>query len=220
MTKGLSLRLLSFALFLGALPMAAQTATPFQRPHQNFVDTSGQTCKNCQLFSYAAGTTTPQPTYTDSSGTVQNTNPIILDAAGGASIWMGATPYKFVLEDAQGNTIWTVDNVPGGTSLGACTSPNAIQAANSSGSAVTCDATITINTVAHTINVGGTVPAAHFTLTNLNPINSNWTFDVTSQTTAFASISPLTTKGDLLTFGTAPAVLAKGTDGDVLQADS
>ena len=220
MTKGLSLRLLSFALFLGALPLAAQTATPFQRPHQNFVDASGLPCAGCFLFSYQAGTTTPQPTYTDSSGTVQNTNPIILDAAGGANIWMGATPYKFVLEDASGTTLWTVDNVPGAGSLGSCTSPNAIQAANSTGTGVTCDALITINTSAHTINVGGALPASHFTLTNNNPITSNWTLDVTSQTTAFDSISPLTTKGDLLGFGTANTRLGVGADGTILTADS
>jgi hypothetical protein len=65
-----------------------------------------------QLFSYQAGTNTPVATYTDSTGVTQNTNPIILNARGEASVWI--TPnvaYKFVLEDSAGNTIWTRDQV-------------------------------------------------------------------------------------------------------------
>src|SRR5208337_373544 len=64
--------------------------------------------------SYNAGTTTPTPTFTDSTGGTQNPNPIILDAAGGANIWLGANGgnnYKFVLQE-NGVTQWTSDQVP------------------------------------------------------------------------------------------------------------
>lgn len=67
-----------------------------------------------QLFTYAAGTTTPQATYVDSTQTTQNTNPVILNARGEANVWLDPTlSYKFVLQDALGNQIWAVDNIQG-----------------------------------------------------------------------------------------------------------
>jgi hypothetical protein len=67
-----------------------------------------------QLFTYAAGTTTPQATYTDASLLFPNTNPVIMNAAGQASVWLSPQlGYKFVLEDASGNLIYTQDNILG-----------------------------------------------------------------------------------------------------------
>ena len=69
------------------------------------------------LFTYAAGTSNPQTTYTDSTGATPNTNPMVLDANGSVSCWL--TPgvlYKFVLA-APGSSnppqapIWTSDNI-------------------------------------------------------------------------------------------------------------
>jgi hypothetical protein len=65
-----------------------------------------------QLFTYAAGTSTPQATYTDSTQTTQNTNPIILNFRGEAFVWLDLTlAYKFILKDINGNLIWTEDNI-------------------------------------------------------------------------------------------------------------
>lgn len=71
-----------------------------------------------QLFTYIAGTTTPQATYVDSTQTTQNLNPVILNASGQASVWLviGQT-YKLVLQDSFGNTVWTQDQVAGGINL-------------------------------------------------------------------------------------------------------
>lgn len=63
-----------------------------------------------KLYTYAAGTTTPQATYSDAALTSANANPIILDANGEASIYVGANAYKFVLQDSTGAAIWTFDN--------------------------------------------------------------------------------------------------------------
>lgn len=93
--------------------MEAQTVQPILNPHQHYVNNAGNPCSGCKLYSYVAGTTTQQATYTDSTGTVVNPNPIVLDTAGGANIWMSNNLYKLVLKDASGNTIWTQDNVPG-----------------------------------------------------------------------------------------------------------
>ena len=69
------------------------------------------------LFTYAAGTTTKQNTYTDVALTVPNANPIVLDSAGRATIFL--TPgqsYKFVMSppgdtDPPSNPIRTQDNI-------------------------------------------------------------------------------------------------------------
>ena len=80
-----------------------------------FFDNSGNPLTGGKIFSYEAGTTTPLPTYTSSSGTVAHTNPIILDAAGrvpnGGEIWVALQLYKFVLKTSADVTIATYDNV-------------------------------------------------------------------------------------------------------------
>jgi hypothetical protein len=81
---------------------------------QRFCDNNGNPLAAGQLWTYAAGTTTPQATYTDSTGTTPNPNPVPINARGEASVWL--TPgqaYKFVLNDGFGNLIWTQDQVSG-----------------------------------------------------------------------------------------------------------
>ena len=76
-----------------------------------FDDVTGAPLAGGQLFTYEAGTTTPQDTFSNSTGTL-NTNPVVLDANGYADVWVDpALSYKFVLEDSLGNTLWTEDNV-------------------------------------------------------------------------------------------------------------
>src|ERR1700678_1569145 len=66
------------------------------------------------VYTYAAGTTTPQATYVDSTQTTQQTNPVVLNARGEAQIWLNPSlSYKFVVTDSNGNTIRTVDNITG-----------------------------------------------------------------------------------------------------------
>lgn len=70
------------------------------------------------LYTYAPGTTTPQSTYTDSTGNTANANPVVLDSRGEADVWFDGTKlYKLVLKTAAGVTVWTVDNV-GNSSTG------------------------------------------------------------------------------------------------------
>jgi hypothetical protein len=178
------------ALFL-FVPMAyAVPVTPIANPHVTFVNGSGAPCAGCKLSTYAAGTTTPLATYTDATGASQNTNPITLDAAGGAQIWLGSNSYKFILKDALGTTIWTVDQVNAGN-LFPCGPANAIQAANSAVNGLTCDSQITINTTTHTIT-------AHAIITSSILVNgvtigalgshTTWNFDTTTPATAAASL--------------------------------
>lgn len=76
-----------------------------------FIGADGQPLVGGKLYTYAAGTTTPSPTYTDNTGATPNTNPVILDSRGEANIWLGESTYKFKLTDANDVEIWTVDYI-------------------------------------------------------------------------------------------------------------
>lgn len=97
-----------------------------------YVNGNGVPLTGGQLFTYQAGTTTPQATYTDETGGTPNANPVILDSNGSASVWLNpALSYKFVLEDSLGNLQWSVDNVSG------ILTPNAVNTAAIQAGAVT-----------------------------------------------------------------------------------
>lgn len=71
-----------------------------------------------KVYTYQAGSTTPLVTYTDASGGSQNTNPVTLGADGTADIWLSPSYlYKFVVKDATGSTIYTVDDIGGAVSV-------------------------------------------------------------------------------------------------------
>ena len=82
-----------------------------------FFTNTGAVLTGGKLYTYAAGTTTPQVTYTTSSGNVARTNPVVLDAAGrvpdGGEIWILPVSYKFVLKDSNDVLIATYDNIFG-----------------------------------------------------------------------------------------------------------
>jgi hypothetical protein len=82
-----------------------------------FFTNTGSVLTGGKLYTYAAGTTTPQVSYTTNAGNVARTNPIVLDAAGrvaeGGEIWITAQPYKFVLKDSNDVLIATYDNITG-----------------------------------------------------------------------------------------------------------
>ena len=83
-------------------------------PRNQFLDDNGAILAGGKLYTYAAGTSTPQATYTDSTGDTANANPVVLDAAGRCDVWLDSTlGYKFVLTDSSDVTIWTEDNVFG-----------------------------------------------------------------------------------------------------------
>ena len=81
-----------------------------------FFSNDGLPLAGGKLQTYQAGSTTPLATYTDSSGLVANTNPIILGTSGRPpeTIWLEeGFFYKFVLSDASDVVIQTYDNLYG-----------------------------------------------------------------------------------------------------------
>jgi hypothetical protein len=111
------LRKLLFAVLM-ALACAAQAAVyslPWG-PKPQFVDSNGAPMSSGTLTFYVAGTSTPQNTYTDSTGSTANSNPVTLNSRGEPAneIWLtGGASYKAVLKDSSGSTVWTVDNLAG-----------------------------------------------------------------------------------------------------------
>ena len=82
-------------------------------PFLQFIDANGAPLAGGKLYTYAAGTTTPLATYTTYAGTVSNANPVILDSAGRASVWLATGMYKFVLKDSTDVLSYTTDNISG-----------------------------------------------------------------------------------------------------------
>jgi hypothetical protein len=88
---------------------------------------SGAPLAGGKLFTYQAGTSIKQTTWTDSTQTSVNTNPIILDSNGVANIWLDPTlRYKFVLSpandtDPPSSPLRTVDNVSASLTIPALT---------------------------------------------------------------------------------------------------
>ena len=81
-------------------------------PKSQFIDSNGNPIAGGKVYTYSSGTTTPKVTYNDSSGLSPNTNPIILDAAGRANIWLDGF-YNIVVNDSNDTLVYSTDNVSG-----------------------------------------------------------------------------------------------------------
>lgn len=97
--------------------MPTVNLSPLGGAASQFLDNNGVILSGGKIYTYAAGTTTPQASYTSLSGVTAHANPIILDSAGrvpGGEIWLiDNLTYKFTVETATGSLLGTYDNVPG-----------------------------------------------------------------------------------------------------------
>jgi hypothetical protein len=84
--------------------------TLFPTPDQQFSDANGKPYSGGKLYFYEPATTTPKDVYSDSTGVTVLSNPVILDSAGRASVWLDGY-YRVVLTDSLDNQVWSVDNV-------------------------------------------------------------------------------------------------------------
>jgi hypothetical protein len=82
-----------------------------------FFDNNGNPLAGGKIYTYAAGTTTNQATYTTAAGVIAHSNPIILDAAGrvpSGEIWLtDGLQYKFVIKTSTDVQIGSYDNIIG-----------------------------------------------------------------------------------------------------------
>lgn len=119
------------SLFLLAANVNGQTVAPIGGlGNIQFFDNNGAVLTNGVLYSFQAGTSVQQATYTDSSGLIQNPNPIPFGSGARVQIWLSiGSFYKLVLCSqndgaacAAGDILFTVDQVPGGSTSSGGTS--------------------------------------------------------------------------------------------------
>lgn len=90
--------------------------SPFAGAGAQFFTDDGEVLSGGKIYTYAAGTTTPQATYTSSVGNTPNQNPIILDSGGRLpeDLWLTeGLRYKFVLTDSSSVQIGEYDDIAG-----------------------------------------------------------------------------------------------------------
>lgn len=90
-------------------------AARFVLPREQVFDANGHPLSGAKLYFYETGTTTPEDTFSESTLSTPNANPVIADSAGrfGEIYLTAAQTYKVVLKDSADSTIWTADPVTG-----------------------------------------------------------------------------------------------------------
>lgn len=83
-------------------------------------DSNGAVVSGALLYTYAAGTVTPQATYTDGTGSTPLSNPVVADATGlFPAIWTGGLTYDFACYTPGGTLLWEVRSYTGQQTTGA-----------------------------------------------------------------------------------------------------
>lgn len=95
--------------------MPTVSTLPFIKPH--FHSNAGTPATGYKLYSYDATTQDEYPLYKDPAGTIEYTNPIILNSRGepdGAGIYLDDDKvYKLILKTETNDLVWTVNAVQG-----------------------------------------------------------------------------------------------------------
>jgi hypothetical protein len=128
-----------------------------------FFDANGVPLSGGKLYTYAAGTTTPQTTYTSISGVVANENPIILNSEGRVSgtneVWLdSAVAYKLILKTSADVQLWSADDLSGIAALGNAlpVSAGGTGVSSNTAYAVLCGGTTATNPIQSIASVGTT----------------------------------------------------------------
>jgi hypothetical protein len=74
-------------------------------------DQNGAALSGGFVYTFIAGTSTPLATFTDSSGAIQNANPVLLDSTGCAQIWLSPSVYDIAVADMNNAQQYKVFNV-------------------------------------------------------------------------------------------------------------
>lgn len=153
---------------------------------QHFLDDDGNPVPSGKLFTYQAGTLTPQAVYQDSSGTA-HANPVELDANGRATIYLSGSSYKFVLKNAAETvTYWTQDNISN-AALALETSTATLQNKTLDNTNV-----VTLEDASFTLqDESDNTKQARFQLTNISAGQTR-TYSLPDSSTALAGVSSVT----------------------------
>lgn len=120
-------------------------------------DSNGNPLVGGKVFTYVTGTTTNKKTYTDSTATIANPNPVILDSNGSADIWLDTDAlYTFVIKDTDDTTLYTVNSLTGVGNISAAIVLNGNL--NTNGNDIIDTTSITMTTPFVEIGDGSTAP--------------------------------------------------------------
>ena len=79
---------------------------------QQFFDNTGDPLASGTIATYVTGTSTSAVTYSDAALNTRHANPIVLDSAGRASVFLSATQvYRWILSDSSNVQIWSRDDI-------------------------------------------------------------------------------------------------------------
>ena len=110
LTKNLTIAFL--LAFLSVSVGVSQSAALMPSPKVTILDSNGDPLSGGHCHTYETGTVTPLATYTDATAGTANANPVVLDAAGRADIWLGTTgAYTIDCDDSSNANVWSVDGV-------------------------------------------------------------------------------------------------------------
>lgn len=88
------------------------TAAPLSFTKSQWLDSSGNPLASGKIYTYVAGSaSTPLASYTNYTQSGTNANPVVLDSAGRANIFLGPACYKIVAQNSAGVQQWSVDGV-------------------------------------------------------------------------------------------------------------
>lgn len=87
----------------------------FFTPQMQILDSNGDPASGALLYFYENGTTTPKDTYTDKALSTTHANPVVANSAGRLDAIFLDGEYSVTLKDADGVTIFSEDDVSGGS---------------------------------------------------------------------------------------------------------
>lgn len=162
------------------------------------VDASGNPLAAGKVYTYSPGTTNNKDTYSDRALTTPNANPVVLDAAGEADIYLSG-PTKLVVKTSADVTIDTVDSVDG--IIAAYDSPTFTAVTTTGDITVGDDLTVTDDAaVGGNTNVTGDITATNIIITGFYKTPYFLQFEPLADASAWTNIVYVRTSDGKLCF--------------------